>query len=911
LVIVHVGLGASSVVEMSTTCDEIAHLTAGYSHYRTGDFRMVPEHPPLAHLWAALPLNFMKVKFPSLDQPSWWAANQWEFGADWFYKAGNDPQRLLLAGRVMILLLSAALGLAVFRWSRRLFGDTGGLISLALYAFCPTLLANGSAITTDLAAGLFFLLATGTVWTALHRVTPATIGLAGLALGGLALSKMSFVLILPVYALLLLVRTLSRAPLPICIRRRREIASRGGRLAIHATVLAPQGLIVVGMIWAAFGFRYEAMPEAVAGRDRLPVTVPGLPEGIESWDHILQRAGAFGQAMEWVRDQRLLPEAYAYGFTFAIVMTRAASSFLNGECSVDGFVSFFPYCFLYKTTLPCLVLLALAAWILAGRPRRGDRAAPDIPLRMGYELAPLLILVAVYVASAIASGFNIGHRHLLPIYPPLFILAGAAARLHAGPPGPIRWAVPGLLALHAAASTSVWPHYLAFFNVVAGGPANGYRRLVDSSLDWGQELLRLKQWIDRKAAGATIHLSYLGNGSPEYYGIRAVGLPTFPAQPLETTLVPWREGCYCISATNLPLVHVFPVSRWTSQLERDYQRCIGRVRRLQGEAAATAADGTPDELVGLLRFARLCAFLRLREPDDHVGYSILIYRLTSEQVRAALFGPPPEEAADDAESLLNIGDLYAERGSPAIAEEHYRAALRLEPHQAKAHHNLGVVLGQMARAGEGIAHLREAVKLDPTFAEAHENLGNALAVAGRPLEAIPCYEAAVRLRPSTPEPYASLADLYATQDRLEEAVSWYGRLIDRWPRWPDPHASRASVRARMGDFARAVADYREALRLRPGWPAMHNNLGLVLASQGSLEEAAASFAEAVRLAPESVSGHCNLATVRLQQGRIDDAVAGFEAALRLDPASAQAREGLQRARRPPGAGSRPADLMGS
>ena len=44
----------------------------------------------------------------------------------------------------------------------------------------------------------------------------------------------------------------------------------------------------------------------------------------------------------------------------------------------------------------------------------------------------------------------------------------------------------------------------------------------------------------------------------------------------------------------------------------------------------------------LLRFSRLTSYLRHREPDDQVGYSILIYRLTDAEITSALEGPPLE-----------------------------------------------------------------------------------------------------------------------------------------------------------------------------------------------------------------------------------------------------------------------------
>src|SRR5439155_13724202 len=128
--------------------------------------------------------------------------------------------------------------------------------------------------------------------------------------------------------------------------------------------------------------------------------------------------------------------------------------------------------------------------------------------------APLLVLLGVYWAAALVSHLNIGHRHLLPIYPPLFILAGGALP---------RLRVP-LAALAVAEGLLAWPHYLAYFNPIAGGARNGYRHLVDSSLDWGQDLPGLQRHHPA-------YLAYFGTGSPRYYGIVASLLPSFIGVP--------------------------------------------------------------------------------------------------------------------------------------------------------------------------------------------------------------------------------------------------------------------------------------------------------------------------------------------------------------------------------------------
>jgi hypothetical protein len=269
------------------------------------------------------------------------------------------------------------------------------------------------------------------------------------------------------------------------------------------------------------------------------------------------------------------------------------------------------------------------------------------------RLAPLLALAAVYGGVALTSHLNIGQRHLLPLYPALFIVAGVAAwRLAAAPRARLAFATV-LVALQALAATRIHPHYLAYFNVLAGGPAQGWRLLVDSSLDWGQDLPDLKAWLDRNNSGAQaapVFLSYFGSGEPDYYKISAHRLPfvndfKFPHRWYQTT-----AGLYCISATMLQQVYSSMRGEWSLAWEREYQE--GRLKEnlfwkywsdaatreeVRAAGAAEAFERTWQRY-DLLRFARLCHYLRVRQPDMVIGHSIFIYRLTDAEVTGAMKG---------------------------------------------------------------------------------------------------------------------------------------------------------------------------------------------------------------------------------------------------------------------------------
>ena len=125
-------------------------------------------------------------------------------------------------------------------------------------------------------------------------------------------------------------------------------------------------------------------------------------------------------------------------------------------------------------------------------------------------------------------------------------------------------------------SSFLRPDYLAYFNQVAGGPKNGYKHLVDSSLDWGQDLPALTSWLaqnpDRFGTGR-LYLAYFGTALPEWYGIQATSLPCDRSAP---KLAPLKPGTYCISATALQQVYSLQHGKWTREYEADYHLALVR-----------------------------------------------------------------------------------------------------------------------------------------------------------------------------------------------------------------------------------------------------------------------------------------------------------------------------------------------
>ncbi len=619
---VHYALAVGSKFTESTTSDEIVHLTGGFTFDHFNDYRLHPENGVLPQRVAALPAVLAGAKYPSLDQVYWTTSDAWVMGHQFFYETGEDHFPRLMAGRALIALFSVGTGLLVFAWSRVLFGTAGALVSLVFFAFSPTFLAHGALATSDACMTFFMLASIGAWWRHLHDAHAKWWWLSAVVFGLACVAKYSAPLLLPMFVVIAAVRAWRPEPMMLLGRPWTTRLERFGAAALSAL---GHGLVAAVVIWAFFGFRYSAFNPAL----------PAAEHFIRPWEWLDANLGVQGKVIRAIASAHLLPEGYLYGLAYVLETAQVRSAFLNGEFSITGWPTFFLWAFVLKTTIPLMIASALGAWLAI---KRG-----------AYRLAPLLALLGIYWAYSLTSHLNIGQRHIMPTYPVLYILCGALGAWFITKRA---WlAVIALAGWHVGECVRVAPHFLAYFNELGGGPIDGHEHLVDSSLDWGQDLPGLKKWLEANAHSAPAYLSYFGTGEPDYYHIQARRLPfmngfKLPSPPLEKL----EPGVYCVSATML--AHVYSPIRgpWTIELEKEFLAARSLepqliaythnpAQRAELEAAAPAQKWQAAATrYDLLRFARLCYYLRVRPIDAHVGYSIFIYRLTAEEIRAATEG---------------------------------------------------------------------------------------------------------------------------------------------------------------------------------------------------------------------------------------------------------------------------------
>jgi len=524
---VFIGLTVSSYRQESATMDEPQHLSLGYTALKLGDYRLDPEHPPLLPMWAALPLWMMSDVRLNTNVVSWTSVKPREFPHQFLY-IDNDADRLLNRARFMDALLGVFLGILLFCWSRELFGFWPAVVALGLFCFEPNTLAHFGLVTTDSVACLIF----GTLyflWRTARQLT--SVNLVGLTVFfALAqVGKFTALILYPIALLVLVVHALRNGAWPCKLTRWDGLATRAQRLIAVAGILLLLAVASYVTIWAAYSFRYAPSPRGT-GLDRIvagPVAHRRVPK--------------LAAAIDWIDEHHLLPNVYTQGFLLGQAAAQDRTAYLFGRIRFTGWWYYFPVAFLVKTPVALLVLF-FAGLVLCGRECTSARFHDDL-----FFLMPLFL----YLGASLTMKLNIGVRHILPLYPLVVLVAGKTVA-EAFASKRRRWlvVVAALCLLEVAEVVAVHPHYLAFFNRLVGGPKNGYKYLADSNLDWGQDLKRLKKWIDANHVNQ-INLSYFGSADPAYYGINCTYLLGSPAYLKDKIQDPVLPGLVAVSVNNL------------------------------------------------------------------------------------------------------------------------------------------------------------------------------------------------------------------------------------------------------------------------------------------------------------------------------------------------------------------------
>ena len=401
------------------------------------------------------------------------------------------------------------------------------------------------------------------------------------------------------------------------------------------------GALALTTLWASYGFRYSARPGSAA-----------MSSPVRSEDAHGKVATIFIPAL---KHARVLPEAYLSGLHDVLVTSEVGRpSFLFGQLYWGGKAVYFPATALVKLTVPTIVLCLLSV------------GAVQFWKHHLWQCAFLLWPVAVILATSMASGLNIGFRHVFAIVP-LIAIFGAAGAWSLRPSWWwARIAIVALLMWHAGSSLHAFPNYISYANELFGGPANAYKYLADSNVDWGQGEKMARDYALAKKLDNCFFIRMFTVSNRDY------GIPCGGISDLEHDIPP-REftGTLIVSTNVVDGVSLYAGGRRGAQVFENHKP----IAKLGG-GALLVFEGTFD-LTPIATEQRLQKALELWRNDQRQGMQEIqsIVAADPQSANARYFLCDAYFLMDqfqDAERECNLGlDLhYANPAAdPAMAKE--------------------------------------------------------------------------------------------------------------------------------------------------------------------------------------------------------------------------------------------------
>jgi len=508
VMVVEVGL---STRQESPSWDEGDHIFAGYMNWKHDDYSLNPEHPPLVKLVATLPLLGLNLRVAP-KQGRYFKGEAYYGGRELLFR--NDPKyggrygvdTLLFRVHMSVLVFGLVLGLVLFLAGQEMFGTAAGLIALVLFVFDPTIVANAPFVATDTGAACGFFASVYVFYRFVKVMQWRRAAVCGVVLGLALTTKHSMVLLVPVLMLLALGEVAGRWR-----KSRRWPGRYVGRMVLGLAIIAAVALVV---LWGVYSFHYAMHPVG----EMLP-PLAGEANGLSP----MMR----GLIMFCAR-HHLLPESYLYGMVDVLRVGNFMPSYILGKLYAHGQWWYFAAILSLKWTIGVLGLLVLAIYAFAtGRVKR--------PREVFFLVLPAVFFLAV----AMASPLNIGVRHVLPVFPFAFALAGAGACWLIQQRRVWVYVVGVLLVWHVVSSLRTFPNYVPYGNELWGGSAKTHLYFTDSAADWGQQLKWTKQWTDahgvKQCWFAYFAAPFL---LPSDYGIPCKLLPTVDTSGEIETPVP-------------------------------------------------------------------------------------------------------------------------------------------------------------------------------------------------------------------------------------------------------------------------------------------------------------------------------------------------------------------------------------
>jgi hypothetical protein len=546
LLTIHLLFGIDAACRHTVTHDEYWHLPAGLAAWRTGRLDADNLNPPLTRMWDTLPLVATAARVDSTVPPG----DAFQLG-DRFLADNRARYDLYLAlARSMNVVLSVLTGWLLGLWAKELFGMKSACVAAALWSFCPTALANAALVTPDTGATCLFIGTLYACWRCTKAPSWRRSAIVGVLLGLAQLAKFTNLLL---YPLCLATWFIARVRNPdVTPARPLKVLGQMTLAAVVSIAVLNAGYLFRGSFTRLDAYRFHSRAMLEIAELLRPVASLPVP----------------------------LPRDYLEGLDRQRqIMEGEHPVYLDGHWSLNGFPDYYLRALAYKLPHAAQALVAVAV-IFVLFPSRLRRQA-----RLQWLLW-LPVLVVIGVASSI--GMQLGIRYVLPALPFLLLFASQAARCLDWQRFRFRTLLLIPLIAVLPASLRFHPHHLAYFNELTGGPIGGRRHLLDSNLDWGQDLHRLERYLQKQQLGE-IGLAYFGMLPPAEIGIVYHLPPSWRLEP----------GWYAVSVNF----------------------AFGRPHTIRN----------PDGTVRSVDFGEF-AYFREFEPVARIGYSIDVFHITADDI---------------------------------------------------------------------------------------------------------------------------------------------------------------------------------------------------------------------------------------------------------------------------------------
>jgi|GEM_PF-586786 len=467
LVLVFFVQATGSIYKKSVSIDEVPYIVSGYMYLTRQDFRLNREHPPLIKEISALPLLFLDLSVPFNsdfnEENIFFEAI--DAGYAFLFENRESPEKILFSARLPGILLGLVLGFFVFLWSDRLYGFGAGVFSLFLYCFSPNLLAHARFATNDFGLTVFLFLTIYFFYQ--YSRKSGFLNLVGMSLCGsfALLSKFSGLLVFPILFILCMIEILRLKDAGDTETGFLFAEKFNVSVKIKKSIEYSAMFVILVLTWIVMsGITYFSLDGILKYMEGLKLT--------------------------------------------SIYHNPATENYLLGNFSNSPFLYYYIVAYLVKTPLAGILLAGFALVLFFRDIYRRDSINPGLYL----IIPPMCILIMI----SLFSQKNLGIRYILLVYPFLLVFSGRV--WHFARTGKFLSVFVLLLAIwFGCSSLRFCPDYLAYFNEWIGSPYDGYKYLDDSNVDWGQELVHLKDYLENEKIENPYFLPFMCE--PERYGI--------------------------------------------------------------------------------------------------------------------------------------------------------------------------------------------------------------------------------------------------------------------------------------------------------------------------------------------------------------------------------------------------------